>query len=100
MAQNPLSSFTSLRFVLTKPARTNVVAFALSRFAAQDWLVASYLIALTVAVGMGDGPRRNSAALMLGADSLLFWTCLLLARSGRLRVIGDVLYRVGLIGAV
>jgi PAP2 superfamily len=104
MAQNILPPFPSLPVVLepARPAKTNVVASALWRFAAQDWLVASYLMVLTVAVAMGAGPRRSTALTMMVADSAMFWTCLLIARSdlGRFRFVGDILYRVGLVGAV
>lgn len=104
MAQNTFSSSASLRLVLARvrPARSNVIARALSRFAAQDWLVAGYLMVLSALVLMGSGPRRSTALTMLAADSVIFWACLLIGRSdlGRFRVVGDLLYRVGLIGGV
>jgi hypothetical protein len=102
MAQSILTSFPSLRLVLdrVRPAKSSFIVRALSRFAAQDWLVGAYLLVLTGAVVMGSGPRRGTAIRMMVADSAVFWTCMVIARSdlGRFRVVGDLLYRVGLIG--
>ncbi len=110
MSQTLLSPFASVRIALerVRSERSNVVVRALSRFAAQDWMVAAYLMFLTVAVVTGSGARRGAAIKMMLADSAIFWTCMLLARSevmrsvwgGRLRVVGDLVYRVGLIGGV
>jgi hypothetical protein len=104
MAQNILTSFPSLRVALerVRPAKTNLVVGALSRFAAQDWMVGAYLMVLTVAVVMGAGPRKSTAITMMLADSAFFWTFMVIARCnlGRFRVVGDLLYRVGLIGGV
>ncbi len=74
----------------------------LERLAAQDWLVASYLMVLTVAVVMGSGPRRSTAIGMMVVDSLAFWAAMLFARSqpGKPRLLADLVYRVGLIGSV
>ncbi len=76
---------------------------ALSSFAMQDWLVASYMLVLLVGVVRGEGPRRGEAISYVLADSAVFVACMAVARSGalpRFKVAGDVLYRVGLIGAV
>lgn len=111
MSQTLLSPLSSLRDVLERVRRErdgNVVVRALSRFAAQDWMVAAYLMFLSVAVLLGAGARRPTAIVMMIVDSAAFWACMLLARSGvlhrlwggRARVAGDVLYRVGLIGGV
>ena len=105
MAQNTLSPFASLDVILgrLRPAKANVVFAALSRFAAQDWLVGSYLMVLTAAVLLGDGPRRSIALTMLLVDSAIYWGCMLVARSdvgARLRPVADLLYRFALIGGV
>ena len=110
MSLTLLSPLASLRVVLerVRPARSNVVVRALSRFAAQDWMVATYLMILTLAVLFGSGPRRATAVSMMLVDSAIFWACMVLARSdvlttawsGRLRFVGDLLYRVALIGGV
>ena len=104
MAQTSLSSFASLHLVLARvrPAKTSGVVQALSRLAAQDLMVGSYLMVLTVAVLLGGGPRQATAITMVLVDSAIFWGCMLIARSdlGRFRVVGDLLYRVALIGGV
>ncbi len=104
MSQTLPSAFASRHVVLgrVRPAPRNVVTRALSRFAAQDWMVAAYLTVLTVAVVMGSGPRRTTALTMMLVDSAAFWACLLIGRSdlGRFRIAGEILYRVGLIGGV
>ena len=112
MNQTLLSPLSSLRDVLERvrqetQTRARVVR-ALSRFAAQDWMVGAYLMFLLVAVLIGSGPRRPTAIVMMVADSAAFWTCMLVSRSdvlrtvwgGRARIVGDLLYRVGLIGGV
>jgi hypothetical protein len=111
MSQTLLSPLSSLRDALERvrlERRSSVAVRALSRFAAQDWMVASYLMFLTVAVLIGSGPRRPTAVVMVLADSAIFWACMLIARSdvlrtvwqGRLRIVGELLYRVALIGGV
>ncbi len=76
----------------------------LSRFAAQDWLVGSYMLVLLLGVLRGAGPQRGAALGYVLGDCAVFASCMLVARSGvhdrRWRLAGDALYRVGLIGAV
>ena len=74
----------------------------LERLAAQDWLVASYLMILSAGVVMGSGPRRHAAIGMMVVDSVVFWAAVLFARSrlGQPQVLADLVYRVGLIGSV
>jgi len=75
---------------------------AISNFAMQDWLVALYLMVLLVCVVLGDGPRRTTAIGCVVVDSLVLWTCLLIARSQveKARFAADVLYRVTLVVVV
>ena len=105
MAQSTLPPFASLRVVLdrVRPAPTSFVLRSLSRFAAQDWMVGSYLMVLSFAVLLGHGPRRSTAIPMMLIDSVIFWGCMLIARSDvpqRFRIVADLLYRFALIGAV
>ena len=111
MSQTLLSPLASIRDALERvrlERRSNVAVRTLSRFAAQDWMVASYLMFLTVAVLIGSGTRRPTAVAMILVDSAIFWACMLLARSdvlrsmwgGRFGTVGELLYRVGLIGGV
>ena len=88
--------------VARRRARTLGALGTLERLAAQDWLVASYLMVLTVAVLMGSGPRRSAAIGMLVVDSVAFWAAMIFARGrfGQPRVLADLVYRVGLIGSV
>lgn len=82
---------------------TGAVTRVLARMAAQDWLVAAYLVVLFVSVLLGSGPHRTKALGCLLADSAVFVGCMAVARSelpARWRVVGNVLYRVGLIGAL
>ena len=77
----------------------------LSSFAAQDWLVASYMLVLLVGVLRGAGPRREAALAYVLGDCAVFVVCMVVARSGALqgsrwRRVGDALYRIGLLGAV
>jgi hypothetical protein len=76
----------------------------LSSFAAQDWLVASYMLVLLVGVLRGAGPRREAALAYVLADCAVFVVCMAVARSGPRaggwRLAGDALYRIGLIGVV
>ena len=85
-----------------RPAVLRIAAHAFTRLAAQDWLVGAYLMLLSVAVLMGAGPRRGTAITMLAVDTAAFWACMVIGRSdlGRYRVLADLTYRVGLIGAV
>jgi len=76
----------------------------LSSFAAQDWLVASYMLVLLIGVLRGAGPRREAALAYVLADCAVFVVCMAVARSGPRtggwRLAGDALYRIGLIGVV
>ena len=76
----------------------------LSSFAAQDWLVGSYMLVLLLGVLRGAGPLRQTALSYVLADCAVFVVCMAVGRSGvqapRWRIAADALYRVGLIGAV
>lgn len=111
MSQSVLSPLASLRDAYERvrlERRSNVAVRALTQFAAQDWMVATYLMFLTVAVLLGSGRQRPTAIAMMLVDSAVFWACMLLARSdvlrsvwgGRVRPLGELLYRVALIGGV
>ena len=80
----------------------NRVLRAFSSFAMQDWLVLAYLLVLLTGTLLGAGPHRRVAITCLVVDTAVFLACMLVARSevGKWRVAADVLYRVGLIGAV
>lgn len=82
-------------------ARTRVLG-PLASFAAHDWLVAAYLLVLLVSVVLGGGPRRPMAIACVSVDTLVFFACMLVARSKveKWRFAADLLYRVGLIGAL
>ena len=75
---------------------------ALARFAMQDCLVGAYLTVLLACVILGGGPRRSTAIAYVLADAAVFFACMVIARSQRKswRLAADILYRVGLIGAV
>lgn len=89
-------------YVAVPVAPRSRVLRALSGFAAQDWFVAAYMLVLLLLVGLGGGPRRDAALRCLVIDTVLFFGCMVIARSKveRWRFVADLLYRVGLIGAL
>jgi hypothetical protein len=90
-----------LELTAPTPARARALR-AFSSFATQDCLVGGYLLVLLGGVALGGGPRREAAMGCLAVDVVLFFACMLIARSQveRFRVGADVLYRVGLIGGL
>lgn len=86
---------------LHAPPRSRLVR-AFASFATQDWLVGAYLLVLLVSVMFGGGPHRTTAVAWLLVDVVVFFACMLVARSQveRWRLAADVLYRAGLIGAL
>lgn len=93
--------------LLVRPRdRFGALSRILGRFALQDWLVGAYLMVLLVCVVLGGGPRRDMAVTCVLADTAVFAACMLVARSElgntsqTWRVVSNVLYRVGLIGAL
>jgi len=70
--------------------------------AAQDLVVASYLVVLLVAVLHGSGPRRESAIMGLVFDLAMLWTVLVLVRGERIKpgFAASLLYRFALLGAL
>ncbi len=81
---------------------TTATRSVFSRFAVQDGLVGAYLLMLLGGVAFGSGPRRGEAVGWLLADVAVFGACMLAARSEttKWRFAVDVLYRVGLFGAL
>ncbi len=66
--------------------------------AAQDWLLLTYLLLLTIEVARGTGERRPQALAGLGIDLLCFVTVLVVVRGGLLapgRLPSALVYRVG-----
>lgn len=98
-----LSAWESSELMRPSRERPIVRLRAVSRrFAAQDWFVFAYLLVLLVSVALGTGPRRTAALTMVLADVIAFVACMVAARglAPRFRLAADVVYRVGLIGAL
>jgi hypothetical protein len=100
--------FTALFFLGARPARMPAgpalelpreVPWPLLRLAAQDWLLASYLLALFVEVCIRRGPRSEQALTWLSID-IVTWIAVLVAVRGRFGerhpTIASVIYRFGL----
>ncbi|HQY61622.1 MAG TPA: phosphatase PAP2 family protein [Polyangiaceae bacterium] len=72
----------------------------IASFAAQDWLVAAYMLVFWVLVALGTGPRRP-ALVWISLDVVAFFGALVIARAPTTpRLIADVVYRIALPGAI
>jgi hypothetical protein len=79
----------------------DIVAVAIRDLAAQDWLVASYLVVLLGASVLGAGPRRAHAVACVSADFAIFAVTVLLVRARLLPpVIAGILYRGAIVFAI
>jgi hypothetical protein len=77
-------------------ARAFVASLAL-----QDWLVLGYVVALWGLVGLGHGPRQDTAFRWVTADLAAYIVLLALGRArGVPRVVANVAYRLALPGAI
>jgi hypothetical protein len=73
------------RLESTAAAQTGSIAFGarvLRNLAAQDWIIAFYLLGLFIAVARGEGPGRTGAFTSLLADSVMVGAGMIVTRGG------------------